>query len=371
MGLDKIRIEGFKSIKALDLELRSLNVLIGANGAGKSNFLSAFKLLSAISQGELQIFAAISGGPDSLLYFGRKVTDCINIELCFEHKEYRASLKPTPENKLIFLNEFVRIQAPKPAEMVWDFKEQGHQESALSLKAEKDRAFNDVISELKSWKVYHLNDTGDKAPVKGGSGVNDNFYLKPDGSNLAAFLYLLQHANRKHYDAIRDTIRLVAPFFKDFALRTNPFNDRLIQLEWHERGHDTPWLAHHLSDGTLRFMCLVTLLLQPSPPATILIDEPELGLHPYAINVLASLIKSSSLRTQIIVATQSVDLVSQFDVEDLLVVDRESPIKDNRQFGDIKKATEIRRLDKKDYADWLTEYSVGELWEKNVFGGRP
>jgi predicted ATPase len=158
---------------------------------------------------------------------------------------------------------------------------------------------------------------------------------------------------------IRDTIRMIAPFFDDFILRPLPENENKIRLEWREQGSDYPFLAHHLSDGTLRFMCLATLLLQPRLPATILIDEPELGLHPYAITVLASLMRSAATKTQVIVSTQSVSLVNQFDPEDLLVVERRD------------QATIIEPLDAQRLSSWLEEYALGELWEKNVLGGRP
>ena len=154
-------------------------------------------------------------------------------------------------------------------------------------------------------------------------------------------------------------VRLVAPFFDDFSLRPLPENKDLIKLEWMERNSDYPFLASHLSDGTLRFICLATVLLQPDPPDLILIDEPELGLHPYALNILADLIKSASTKSQIVISTQSVSLVNQFEVEDILVVDR------------YNGETTIRRLVEEELVDWLNDYSLGELWEMNIFGGKP
>ena len=174
---------------------------------------------------------------------------------------------------------------------------------------------------------------------------------------------MLQRTKKEHYSAIRDTIRLVTPFFDDFLLRPHPENENMIRLEWREKGSDFPFQAYHLSDGMLRFICLATLLLQPTLPSTVLIDEPELGLHPYAIVVLASLMKSASERTQIIVSTQSVSLVNQFDPENLLIVERT----ENRGMYE----TVITHVDPQRLLSWLEEYSLGELWEKNVLGGRP
>ncbi len=189
--------------------------------------------------------------------------------------------------------------------------------------------------------------------------INDNQVLHPNGSNLAAFLFFLKEAHPKNYEDIRTAVQQVAPFFDDFVLRRNPLNKTTIQLEWREKGSDVPFLAHHLSDGSLRFMLLSTLLLQPNLPETIIIDEPELGLHPFAINFLASLIKSVSKEKQIICSTQSVTLVNQFDPEDLIIVDR----KDGQ--------TVFNRLESDQVEKWLADYSLGDLWEKNWIGGRP
>jgi predicted ATPase len=236
----------------------------------------------------------------------------------------------------------------------------GHPESKLPHKATQKGVAAHVYDSLASWKVYHFHDTSESAKVKGIGGINDNFYLNPDASNLAAFLYRLKQTKSAHYETIRDTVRLVAPFFDDFILRPTPANEDKIRLEWRERGSDYPFLAHHLSDGTLRFICLATLLLQPRRPSTILIDEPELGLHPYAIAVLASLMRSANkTHSQLMVSTQSVSLVNQFDPEDLLIVERRD------------QATVIKPLGPKRLKKWLEEYSLGELWEKNVLGGRP
>src|SRR2546427_3037694 len=158
---------------------------------------------------------------------------------------------------------------------------------------------------------------------------------------------------------MRETITQVAPFFNDFALRPDPTPKESIRLEWREKGSDFPFRAAHLSDGTLRFICLATLLLQPTPPSTVLIDEPELGLHPYAITVLASLLKSASTKTQVIVSTQSVPLVNQLQPEDILVVDR------------AQGQSTFRHLGSEELKDWLEDYGLGDLWEKNLFGGRP
>lgn len=366
--LNQIRVKGYKSIRDLDLTLTNLNVLIGANGAGKSNFVSIFKLLNNIIEGNLQRYVMQEGGSESLIYYGQKYTDSIQIYLTFNkqgnhYNAYQCTLVPTIDDKLVFEEENCLFHDQFYPGPYIEGLGTGHRESNLGESSKNTKVASYVYDNLKSWKVYHFHDTSDTAKVKRIGSINDNLYLRPDASNLAAFLYLMKRTRVEYYIAIRDTIRLVNPFFDDFILRPIPGNEDLIRLEWHERGSDYPFLAHHISDGTLRFMCLATLLLQPTLPSTILVDEPELGLHPYAIVVLASLIKSASEKTQIIISTQSVSLVNQFDAENLLIVER------NENSGMYE--TTISPVDPQRLSSWLEEYSLGELWEKNVLGGRP
>jgi len=360
MQLDRIEVEGFKSIQHLNLELRPLNVLIGANGSGKSNFISLFDLLNQMVEGKFQLLVPQAGGANTFLYFGQKVTDQIKVHLTFGQNAYRCVLVPTADDSLIFADETCyfhdHVRYPHTYEVSLGV---GHKESKLPERSKYDPVVSYVFDNLKSWKVYHFHDTSESAYIKKPGNINDNLYLRHDAANLAPFLYLLQKTSSNHYEMIRDTIRLVAPFFDDFVLRPMPENENKIRLEWREKGSDYPFLAHHLSDGTLRFICLAVLLLQPKLPSTILIDEPELGLHPYAIDVLASLMRSASKRSQLIVTTQSVTLVNQFEAEDLLVVNRRDH------------ATTIERVDPERLTEWLEDYAIGELWEKNVLGGRP
>jgi predicted ATPase len=359
--IKRIILEGFKSIRELDLELRPLNVLIGANGAGKSNFIAVLHLLNEMINGNFQDAVARAGGAETFLCFGKKVTNHIKVELHFPPNGYRCSWKPAADDTLYFGEE---------ACLYWGWKPEphetplgtGHKESKLPGEAAEERPHKVpyyVMEAFKSWRVYHFHDTSSTAGVKTSGGINDNLYFRSDASNLAAFLYALKNRSGNYYTAIRDTIRQVAPFFDDFLLRPDQTNDGKIRLEWREKGTDYPFMAHHLSDGTLRFMCLATLLLQPTPPSTILIDEPELGLHPYAITMLAALMQSASKKTQVIVSTQSVPLVNQLQPEDILVVDRQSG------------QSTFKHLEKDEIRGWLDDYGLGDVWEKNLLGGRP
>lgn len=370
MSLKQIHIEGFKSIRELTLDLAPLNVLIGANGAGKSNFIGVFRLLNEILEERLQVYSG-SAGAESFFHFGSKNTPTVSLKLIFDTEYdnvfngYEAILHRTAQDSLIFIHEEVYIHDKnKYLNPLYEQLGDGHKETMLYETSRSNQRYviaDFVIRALRSWKIYHFHDTSAEAGIKKSQQLNDNERLRADASNLAAFLYRLQETEPDHYRRIIETIRLVAPFFDDFNLRPSPLNPNNIRLEWQERGSDAYFDANALSDGTLRFMCLVTLLLQPDDllPSVILIDEPELGLHPYAITLLASLLKQAADKTQVIVSTQSVPLINQFAPEDVIVVDR----KDGQ--------SEFHRLNEDDLKDWLGEYGLGDLWEKNVIGGRP
>lgn len=357
-ALESITLKGYKSIRTLEqFPLAPLNVLIGANGSGKSNFISAFNLLHQIVSEHLQTFVGQQGGAENLLYFGKKNTDQIEISLKFGKNGYRAVLIPAANDTLIFGDEQIQIQSQRINQQPFTHSlGTGHRESLLFQESNKT---DFVVRALKNWQIYHFHDTSPNAKVKQTANLNDNRFLRPDASNLSAFLYFLQKRHPAHYKKIVATIQLVAPFFKDFNLHPARLNSTKIRLEWQAHGSDAYFDANMLSDGTLRFICLATLLLQPNLPATILLDEPELGLHPYAIGLLASLIRSAATRSQIIIATQSTTLVNQFSPADIIVVDFE-----NNQ-------SVFHRLNETELSIWLDAYSLGDLWEKNLLGGRP
>lgn len=361
--LEKIRLAGYKSMRDMTLELRALNVLIGPNGAGKSNLITVFELLHHIVHQNLGRYVLAAGGADAFLYFGRKITEEIIIELTFagrgEHLRngYAATLIPTQEDTLIFGEEVCWFHDQNRHDEPYESHlGRGH---AQTLLVKNDRIAAHVLRAMRNWRVYHFHDTGETAKIKGTVDIHDNETLRDDAANLAAYLYLLQEQYPDYYKKIVATVRLVAPFFGDFDLKPSRLNPDKIRLTWREQGSDVYFDAHALSDGTLRFICLTTLLQMPDPPATIIIDEPELGLHPYAIALLAAQLRSAATHTQVIVSTQSVTLVDQFAPEDLIVVERE-----DRQ-------SVFRRPDPQALARWLEAYSVGELWEKNLLGGRP
>ncbi len=366
--LDQIHVAGYKSIRDQRVELGPLNVLIGANGAGKSNFVAVFELLRQIVNKNLQVHVGLAGGADQMLFYGRKVTEKIALQFDFGKNAYRCVLLPASNGSLIFGEETASFQGEGFGGPYEESLGGGHQETALhkeSRRTKRTTIADHVLRAFASWQVYHFHDTSSSSKIKDLGDVDDNRFLRADAGNLAAFLYLLKE---KHFDVYRnivDVVRMVAPFFGDFTLHPDRLVSGKIKLEWHEKGSDAYFDAHALSDGTLRFISLVTLLLQPHGifqpdlPSTILLDEPELGLHPYAVVVLADLLRSAAERTQIIVSTQSVTLVNQLSPEDVIVVDR------------IGGESIFRHLSEAEISSWLDDYALGDLWEKNVIGGRP
>jgi len=354
--LSRIVVRGFKSIRRSDLSLSALNILIGANGAGKSNLIEFFNMIQRLLNEHLQRYVSKQGGPDAILHFGRKTTERLDCKLSFGDLEYKLALEATHDNRLMFAEEGFRTETGEDISLGG-----GHFETRVSFRDIVGSTVGQPQPALGTWRVYHFHDTSDTAYVKQPHGINDNAYLRPDARNLAAFLYLLRNRHESCYGRIVKTIRLAAPFFGDFHLRPSALNEDVIELEWVERERDTPFKAHHLSDGTLRFVCLAVVFLQPEAyqPETIIVDEPELGLHPAAIALLAAMMRSAATSRQIIAATQSVEFLNQFNPEDVVVVDRRD--------GE----SSLTRLDPESLADWLKDYSLGELWVKNLFGGRP
>jgi len=363
--LTSISIKGFKSIASIeDLRLGDINLLIGANGSGKSNFIEVFTFLNALREGRLQEYVAKAGGANRVLYFGAKVTGEMQIHISFHdgRDQYKIVLQPTDVDELIPQHETVYY---------WDkeqYPDRPYAEAVQSIG--KEAGISESVSQgvaayvrrrLDRWRVYHFNDTGSTSPMKRTADLHDNRYLRTDGSNLPAFLWFLRTMHVDSYELITRTIQQVAPFFEGFQLEPLRLSPNQIRLEWRHVGTDAYFDASSLSDGTLRFIALATLFLQPESlrPSVILVDEPELGLHPYAITLLASLMKQASVQTQVIVSTQSSLLLDHFEPEDVLVADR------------INGGTQLTRLDSAKLETWLEDYSLGQLLEKNELGGRP
>ena len=363
-NLDKLTIKGFKSIRELvDFELTNLNVIIGANGAGKSNLISFFRMLRAFIDGNLSRYVNDNGGAGDLLFNGRKTTDNMFFEMHFGIRGFRFTLVSTPNNTCAVEKE-ARYYEGYNGKNWWELGESPDGKSEMvrevledSRDAPKSKYVYDAI---KSWQIYHFHDTGPLSGMRHYEIIEDNKFLRQDAANIGPFLLKLKEQDRAEYKTIVEAVRTVIPFFDDFILEPQQSGPKTqVNISWNQRGSDYPMQPYHLSDGSIRFICLATALLQPEPPSTIIIDEPELGLHPAAIVTLAELIQVAAQRTQVIVATQSPMLIDQFEIGDIIVAGR----KDG--------ASTFTRLDEKDFTEWLKDYSVGELWTKNVIAGGP
>jgi len=370
-AIRKISINGYKSIRELrEFELRDLNVIIGANGSGKSNLVQVFQMLMAMSRKGLQKFILENGGADNFLYNGPQHTPSISMEFEFEsHSDYRQGsnyyrfdLTPTVDDT------FLVIEERKYVTTNWRPYGGPSLESRLEDEREEPSATGGhgvgyfVYESIANWMVYHFHDSSSTAPMRRYEIIEDNATLRSNGGNIAPFLLKLKTGNKfpapSYYKDIVNAVRLVIPFFDDFRLDViNKGEKDVVRLGWQQKGSDFPMQPYHLSDGSIRFICLATALLNPFPPSVIVIDEPELGLHPEAIRILGELIRDAAKRTQIIVATQSPLLLDQFSIEDIVVV--------NRKEGQ----SVFERLQRAYFDEWLNNYSVGELWSRNIIAG--
>jgi predicted ATPase len=335
-----------------------LNVLIGANGSGKTNFIRFFELLGNIMDANkgLQNYVSSRGRADAFLFRGMKVTPEFKAHLEFGLNEYKFTLRAADDRSLFFAQESAPFEGPRYGPIKND-QGSGHMESPLARSTNLSSSQQWVVNTIRDWRVYHFHDTSPSAPVMGRCNIVDNDVLHSNAANIAAFLMELSSRYPEHYEQILETVRQVAPFFGTFVLKE--VGGGQTQLLWKDKYSDLLYYPHQLSDGTVRYICLATLLLQPNPPSTILIDEPELGLHPQAIKLLASLLHEASDRAQLIVSTQSSVLLDEFEPEQVIVA--------NHQDGE----TVLARQDRGRLEAWLKEYTLGQLWEKNELGGQP
>jgi predicted ATPase len=360
-----LTIRGFKSLKDVQsLPLGPVNLLIGANSAGKSNLVDVFRLLGYMFDraGNLQGFVSWRGYADNLLFDGAQTTDTIELELGLEEKgkpyRYRCRLGSGAPDTLYFASEECQVPS-RSTTLHWFPLGYNNKESQITTQSNSQSSIKTLLSLLRDIKVYQFHNTSSVSKMRRHQSVSDNVYLREDGSNLPSTLYRFSNTHKKHFQVIERTLRLAFPQFLYYVLQPEDMN---IQIRWREEGSEQVFGAHQASDGTLRLMALLFLLLQPREerPKTMILDEPELGLHPAAIRLIAELVKAAARGgTQVILATQSAPLLNAFAPEDVAVVER------------IGRATTVRRLDAADLGDWLKDYTLADLWDMNVLGGRP
>ncbi len=360
-NLKHVQLGGFKSIAKLDLPMKNINILIGANGAGKTNFISLFSFLSSLSQGKLRTYVELEGYANTFFHFGAKKTSRITIDLEVGQNGYYVSfLHGAHDDSLIFEEEYCTYAGSSKK---WFVKGKPGESGLLPGSEAKSPYVREYTKEyLEECRVYHFHDTSPGAGFKQACDLSESDYLYKDAKNLAPFLYRLRTEYSKNYRDIVSTIQTVAPFFHDFYLEPRGSKgEEKILLKWSHRDHENPFSANQLSDGTARFICLAVLFLQPQElrPNTIILDEPELGLHPAALHVLAEIVKSAARTNQAICSTQSVAFANLFEPEDFIVVDAEAGV------------SIFQRLEREPLEQWLQDYGMGDIWAKNLIGGRP
>lgn len=354
--MKRIQIKGYKSIKEIDLDLLQINIFIGANGSGKSNFLSFFDFLKQIYKKNLREFVALKG-INSFLHKGDKITSEINTHLYFKGTNgYSFTLKKG-DTGLIFTHEgmwYGKNPYYNNPEEIASFSNE------TNLRNQTIPRANYIREYLNNLVKYHFHDTGENSPFNNETSIeNDKFFLYEKGQNLASFLYNINKEHKIVYNLIIKTIQSIAPYFLDFFLV--PEKNVNMKLRWQSKYTNTIYGVNDLSDGTIRFIALTTLFMQPNLPETIIIDEPELGLHPTAIAKLSGLIKSVSAKgCQVIMATQSTDLISHFEPEDIITVDQ------------INGESVFERLNSETLKLWLEDYTIDDLWKRNIINtGQP
>ena len=372
--ITNLRLKNFKSIQDQAIELRPLNLLIGPNGSGKSNFISAFRFLEQLIEQRLQEYIFSRGGINDFLYNGFEESRFIElyIELAASPSSsdcnvYTVRLT-TDGEAFAIQHEAVGYWQKTYTRPYWNsLTEKAVDEAKLKSvvhQGPEDRKARYVYRYLSDLRLFHFHDTSENARVKLPQAIDDVYFYHSEAENLAPLLLHFQENYFHFYQKIVEVVRLIYPPFQDFVLEESPRARGKVVLRWREKQSQQIFSARQISDGTLRFICLAFLLIQPPDtpfvPSTIILDEPELGLHPSALRILSELVQEAALHKQIIIATQSVGLINYFQPEDLLVADR------------YRNGTSVfKRLKDEDYRQWLEDYSLGQLWESNFFGGRP
>jgi len=367
--IKSLSLSGFKTIKELQaLEFEKINIFIGANGSGKSNIVSFFEMIGFMMIDAFGNYVSNNGFASSMLYHGQKVTRDIEADIKFHsstgESDYRFRVSHTVGDNFLFMEEKI-VHHKKGETTPYEFplSNAGYRETKLKELYHSNQTVKYIKNLLSHIRVFHFHDTSKTAYIHQARPLESNSGLMSDGGNLAPFLYRLKDEQPKYYDRILSFVQMVAPFFSDFILE--PYGSS-IQLKFKEVNSDLELGSFRLSDGTIRFICLATLLLQPkrSLPKIIIIDEPELGLHPVAIDILSEMIYIASRNSQIFLTTQSERLINSFEPKNIIVIDRKKD--ENRRFY-----SSFKKLDEESLSEWLAEYKISDIWNSNIIGGRP
>lgn len=379
--IQRIGIEGFRRLKDVDLEMRPMMAMIGANSVGKTSFMDALSLLSASARGSLNQHLNDLGGFNSLVtrdFSEEIVLMTVMDNPGYESPEYRLRLAPqgqgytiseetltqaTPGHLMPFKHidaryGDIRFSDPETHRLQKPDWEYDPLESALSQVPRMYRQSEQLRRTLSSATKYHVLDVGRRAAVKLPQQLRPAMLPGQNGEELAPFLYNLRETNHDRYEAVEDSLKVAFPGFEVISFPVVAAG--MIAMTWKDRPFKAPFYMNELSEGTLRFLWLVSLLQSPELPTITMIDEPEVSLHPELLSLLADLLREASLRTQIVVATHSDRLVRFLEPKEVVVMDI------NEEDG----AATMTWGDELDLDDWLTEYSLDEVWQMGRMGGR-
>ena len=373
--IESVRIKGFRSLADVEISsLPSATAFIGANGSGKSNIMRFFEMLSwMLRSRQLGEFIARQGGADDQLFRGNRVTPRMEAEIAINtssgRNEYGFKLSYAHPDRLFFSEEAFRFSRHGfPTEAPWQSLDSGHPEAKIIEAAQSSgypyanlnsTTASVIVNLLRNCSVFQFHDTSDASAIKNTWQVSEGHRLRSNGGNLAAVLYRLEHQDIRRYELICRQIGRILPGFDSFALEEDYGR---VLLRWRAKWSDKIFGAHLTSDGSLRFFALVTLLNLPPEmlPDVILLDEPELGLHPAAVAIIGGMVRSLSSEKQVIIATQSPLLIDSFNLDEIYVLDLEEG------------QTKCRQLSAADYEVWLEDnFTPGDLWRKNLFREHP
>jgi predicted ATPase len=385
---DSIQVQGFRRLRDFHLRLEPLNVMIGANGSGKTSLLEVFSLLAASASGGLKETIHNLGGVNLNLTASEYSDTSAAEEMRFGLEKsvpgnaplkYSVSLRQAGANYQIPNESFtqhqdvtkpgphkhfdagygdVRYYDPAARKLVIPAWEHDPQESALSQVPKMYQAPEDFRKTLASSTHYHGLDVGSRAPVRLPQPMREAKLPGRDGEDLVSCLYWMREAGPDRFETIQDTIRAAFPGFE--RLNFPPVAAGTLALTWKEKGMKHPFFMHQLSEGTLRFLWLVTLLYSPGLTGVTMIDEPEVSLHPELLSILADCLREASQRTQLIIATHADRLVRFLSPGDVVVMDV--------QEDGTTRATRAIDLN---LDAWLDDYTLDQVWQHGTLGGRP
>lgn len=384
---ENIRVQGFRRLHDVDLKLKPLNVMIGANGCGKTTLLDVLALLAASASGNLNETIRDFGGVDSNLtnliaakadrarfmafdlamsvpgrapiaYHIALSPKGVAYEIAEETlTQQRTPTTPTPFKYFESHHEDVRYFPPNDGLLIpnWEYNPL---ESSLSQVPKMFQEPEDFRRRLASSTHYHVLDVSQRAPVRLPQQMREARLPGKDGEDLVSCLYTLRETDPDSFETIEDTLRAGFPDFE--RLNFPPVAAGTLAMTWKDTTSKNPFYMHQLSEGTLRFLWLVTLLQSPGLTAVTLIDEPEVSLHPELLSLLAELMREASQRTQLIVATHADRLVRSLKPEEVLAMN----VNDDG-------AAEMTWANDLDLQQWLDEYTLDEVWRLGRMGARP